>query len=447
MKFENTEVWGFEHALRGCRNPMASWDKGDSGYIDRRFNDQFHIGKNDLDLAQRLIKAGSEYRKFLRQIFVSVDVTAPSYFMAELDTYKIGVTRNSTSIQHKGISHRYTIDDFEVDDDIKEVLRIKEKEVLPLIYPYETTEYKIYACENGRQYKVFKNGRVFSCSYDLTDALPRTRHFEERELVPSATRSGYYELNIGGRNGERWLLHRLVATVWIDNPNCFETVDHLNNKKGDNSVENLEWVSREENTRREWKNFNGFDLQKNYKNWKISSKVNPAERLKIRELYKTGITQKEITKLFELKQAQISVICRDEKSTSENKELFEHCWYWEQIIDTLNILRDKYLDTKDYKYFRLIRQLMPMGYLYKSTVTMNYENILNMYMQRKNHKLNEWSGKDDSSKPTFCSWVLSLPYAKEFFIEPFEADFKVVKAESRSRTEQERQEFVRGELC
>ena len=64
MKFENTEVWGFEHAVRGMRNPLNSWDKGDSGYIDRRFNDQFYIGKNDLDLAQRLIKAGSEHRKF-----------------------------------------------------------------------------------------------------------------------------------------------------------------------------------------------------------------------------------------------------------------------------------------------------------------------------------------------------------------------------------------------
>lgn len=408
MKFANTKVYNIARAIYSARNAMESWDKSDSNL------EKETIGKNDLNLAQRLIRAGSEHRKFLRQIFVSIDITAPSYFMAELDTYKVGVTRNSTSIQHKGISHRYTIDDFEVDNDIKEVLRIKEKELLPLIYSYETTEYKIYTCENGRQYKVFKNGRVFSCAYDLTDTLPRTRHFEERELIPSVTTSGYYELNMGGRNGEKWLLHRLVATVWIDNVNCFETVDHLNGNKGDNSVENLEWVSREENIKREWKNFSGFDLQKSYKNWKISSKVSPAERLKIRELYKTGMTQKEITKLFELKQAQISVICRDEKSTSENKELFEHCWYWEQIIDSLNMLRDKYLDTKDYKYFRLIRQLMPMGYLYKSTVTMNYENVLNMYHQRcvHPHKLTEWS-------VSFKNWVESLPYAKEFFIEPF----------------------------
>ena len=112
MKFENTEVWGFEHAVRGMRNPLNSWDKGDSGYIDRRFNDQFYIGENDLDLAQRLIKAGSEHRKFLRQIFVSVDITAPLYWWKEFDTYKVGTTANSTSTMHKLASTPITMDSF-----------------------------------------------------------------------------------------------------------------------------------------------------------------------------------------------------------------------------------------------------------------------------------------------------------------------------------------------
>ena len=74
--------------------------------------------------------------------------------------------------------------------------------------------------------------------------------------------------------------------------------------------------------------------------------------------------------MFNVSQSQISVIVRDSINTSENKELFEHCWYWENLIETLNALRDKYLETKDYKYFRLIRQMMPMSYLYKSTITM-----------------------------------------------------------------------------
>ncbi len=82
MKFEHTEVWGFEHALRGMRNPMNSWSK--SGTVG------FVIGENDMKLAKSLIKAGSEHRKFLRQIFVSVDITATLCWFSEFDTYKGG---------------------------------------------------------------------------------------------------------------------------------------------------------------------------------------------------------------------------------------------------------------------------------------------------------------------------------------------------------------------
>ena len=96
MKFENTEVYGFKRALKGMRNPLESWHKNDT--VEE--NGKVVIGENDLGLAQRLIKAGSEHRKFMRQIFVSVDITAPMYFMAELDTYKIGITRNSSSFMH-----------------------------------------------------------------------------------------------------------------------------------------------------------------------------------------------------------------------------------------------------------------------------------------------------------------------------------------------------------
>ena len=411
MKFENTEVWGFEHAIRGMRNPLESWNKSDSIILmeqdeNKDFREVAKIGKNDLELMQKLIKAGSEHRKFLRQIFVSVDITAPAYFMAELDTYKIGTTRNSSSFQHKGTSKRFEIDDFEVDDKIKEVLRIKHKQFSDLFYQYETEEYKIYTTENGRQYKVYKNGRVFTLPFSYTDTMGRIREFSEKECVPSKTKDGYFELNLGGRNSEKWLLHRLVAYVWLDNPNNFKTVDHKDGNKANNCVENLEWVTLEENIKREWDNFEGFDLQRNYKSWKISSKLNPTDRLKIKDLYSKGFSQKQLSEMFNIGQAQVSVIVRDVNSTSENRELFEHCWYWEQVLDDLNSLRDKYLETKDYKYFRLIRQLLPQSYLYRSTITMNYENILNMYQQRKNHKLTEWS-------KSCCDWVKTLPYAEE----------------------------------
>ena len=233
MLFENTEVFNFNGALRGMRNPMNSWNKSDSDfsiYIEDRNNIVVNnnIGKNDLKLAQSLIKAGSEHRKFLRQIFVSVDVTAPLYWWKEFDTYKVGTVSNSCSTMHKLASTPITKDCFEMDD--------------------------------------------------------------------------YSDIR-------------------------FEVEDD------------------------------------NY-----------------------GILNEQ----------------------------------WDRTIYTCELLREKYNETKDKRYWKELIRLLPESWLQKRTVTMNYENVLNMYHHRKNHKLNEWSGKDDSSKTTFCSWVLSLPYAKEFFIEPFE---------------------------
>ena len=112
MKFENTAVMNFDGALRGMRNPMNSWDRSDSWVA----GNQFHIGANDMKLAQKLVAGGSPHRKFLRQIFVSVDITAPEYFWAQFDTYKVGTVANSTSKMHKLASTPITIDCFETDD-------------------------------------------------------------------------------------------------------------------------------------------------------------------------------------------------------------------------------------------------------------------------------------------------------------------------------------------
>lgn len=175
MKFENTRVMGFEGAFRGMRNPMESWHKSDSyfnlirydeddieyivaekwvnkyypneekyseeyeelveGYADwlrdngiLQLNDfsyvaeVAYIGPNDMELAQKLIKSGSEHRKFMRQIFVSVDITAPLFWFNEFDTYKVGTVANSTSKMHKLASTPITIDCFETDDLIKHLV-------------------------------------------------------------------------------------------------------------------------------------------------------------------------------------------------------------------------------------------------------------------------------------------------------------------------------------
>ena len=122
MKFENTQVFNFEGALRGMRNPKNSWTKSDSYYDD----DKYVIGENDMKLATTLTKAGSEHRKFLRQIFVSVDITAPLYWWKEFDTYKVGTVANSTSTMHKLASTPITIDCFETDDYHSIVLNTEE---------------------------------------------------------------------------------------------------------------------------------------------------------------------------------------------------------------------------------------------------------------------------------------------------------------------------------
>ena len=134
IKVENIDVWGFEHAIRGMRNPLNSWDKSDS-FICRKYEDVicpdhciyffnrkvcgekdiFVVGKNDLDLMRRLYKAGSEHRKYLRQICVSMDMTAPLYWWKEFDTYKVGTTANSCSTMHKIHAKEFTLEDFSIE--------------------------------------------------------------------------------------------------------------------------------------------------------------------------------------------------------------------------------------------------------------------------------------------------------------------------------------------
>lgn len=227
IKFEHPEVWGWEHAIRGMRNPLNSWDKSDS-----RFNYDIEataagdeepqyihidatIGYNDLDLMRRLIRAGSSHRKFLRQIFVSVDITAPRYWLAEFDTYKVGTTANSCSTMHKIAAKEFTLDDF-------------------------------------------------SHEHLITDDPIPTRIYSPMQMM-------------------------------------------------------------------------------------------------------------------------------------------------EANIKNLNHLRSLYLETQDKKYWWQLIQLLPQSYNQKRTVTMTYENLLNMVSQRRGHKLDEWHD--------FCDWVFTLPYAEELLKE------------------------------
>lgn len=121
IKVEEVDVWGFEHALRGMRNPMNSWAKSDSvkcytnadcQYLCKNEPCGWCIGENDLSLMKKLYKAGTEHRKYLRQIFVSMDITAPLYWWKEMDTYKVGTVSNSCSTMHKIAAKEFELDDF-----------------------------------------------------------------------------------------------------------------------------------------------------------------------------------------------------------------------------------------------------------------------------------------------------------------------------------------------
>ena len=288
MKFENIRIMNFEGALRGMRNPKNSWHLADSKFgisprvcaydqmddvasnwiefLNQDLNDESlreeiqdwlwkngrlyegdcgcceyaFIGPKDMKLAQQLIRGGSEHRKFLRQIQVSVDITAPLYWWKEFDTYKVGTVANSTSTMHKITSKPITIDCFEMDD------------------------YKDY------------------CEF-LPDFL-----------------------------GEEGL-----------------------------SADDCE-----------------------------------------------------------------SMIVR--------------------FINFLEGLRLKYLETKDYRFWKELIRWLPESWLQTRTVTMNYENLLSMYHQRRFHKLDEWSGIEENGvmTPTFIKFIEALPYANHFlaFLEIYNCD-------------------------
>lgn len=203
LLIENTEVFGWEAAIRGMRSPMNSWNKSDSFEFPPDENGSPWIGKNDLKLMKSLAKAGPDHGKFLRMINVTCDITAPLYWVAEHDTYKVATVRNSCSFMHKGVSKPFELSDFTI--------------------------------EHGCESEVLK------------------------------------------------------------------------------------------------------------------------------------------------------------------------------IIDTLNYLRDLYLQSKDFKYFRMIRQLLPQGYNVRYTWQANYQVLQNIYHARKNHRLPEWHD--------FCNWIKTLPYFKEICIE------------------------------
>ena len=153
IKLERTSVLNLENAMRGARNPMNSWARTDSYYDEDR---NYVLGPNDLDLAKRLSKAGPDHRKFIRQIFVSVDITAPLYWWKEYDTYKVATVANSTSTMHKIHSKAFEEEDFSTDHMTEET----KKHFLDFVAYMEEVR------------KKFVETKDKTCWYDLIQMLP-----------------------------------------------------------------------------------------------------------------------------------------------------------------------------------------------------------------------------------------------------------------------------------
>ena len=377
IKFETNDVWGFEWAFKGMRNPMNSWDKSDSNWLFQE------IGENDLALAKKLINAGSEHRKFLRQIYVSVDITAPLYFFKEFDQYKIGTVTNSTSTMHKLMAKPFEMNDFSFEH--LPGYKHEVKYFVPEV-DEEKEEWKVTA--QDEYYKVSSEGRI---------------SHNGRILSGSIHKDGYIFVNI---RGKQYPKHRVVAEAFIPNPEGKPFVNHIDGNKQNNKVENLEWCTQSENIKHSYEN----NLQpKGLSTYK--GKFTAEQREEIKEQWDSGqYSQRELGRIYGVSHTCIGSIINDKYKYAEKVNVYEEVA--RPLVDTLNELRDAWLscETEEGKrtiWYSII-QLLPSSYNQTRTVTMTYENIYTMRQQRKGHKLDEW-------RVDFFNWSDELPHLKELF--------------------------------
>ena len=421
MKITNTEVYGFEASLRGMRNPLNSWHLQDTRFMT---NDELEIeeekngdllfegvviGEKDMDLAKRLIKAGSEHCKFLRQIQVWADFEMPLYWWSEFDTYKFN-TKNSCSTMHTIMKRPLELSDFYLGEEIEDIIKpreAKENVIVPIVLPKGVKEeWKDIKGFEGR-YRISNRGEIVR--YSVVDEYEdRIINRKEKIIKPSINNQGYLKvgLNKDGKYYNRYI-HRLIAETFIENPLEKPCVNHIDGNKLNNNLDNLEWATQKENTIHAHNN--GLAEVTEYNKWKVS-KINrmftSSDILDIKNMYNEGKTQKEIAEIYKCYDSTISQILKNKRySRIEDYEFLEAM---EEVINAINVLRVKYIETKDYSYVIRMKRLLPTSFKQKRTVNTNYAELINIYNQRKNHRLKEeW-------QDVFCKWCEELPYFKEF---------------------------------
>ena len=401
IKIEKTDVYGWDAAIRGMRNPMNSWDKSDTTWVNDSDNRQgiefdFYslnkkvIGDNDIDLMKRLASAGPVHAKYRRMINVTCDITAPLYWWAEFDTYKVSTVRNSCSKMHRLLATPFEMSDFSFDRLIGYKNEVKQF----------TPEIEEDELEN-------ESWCYYDKDYDISD-YGRIRHkFKKhfRIISGSLHKDGYVFVTL---HGKQYPLHRLVAKLW--HPETYSEdweVNHIDGNKQNNFANNLEWVTHKKNIKHAYEN-NLMPINQNTYKGKFSSE----DRSEIKRLWDEGeMSKRQIANKYGVSHTCICDIINDKYKYAETVNLYETVakpW-----VDTLNELRDSFLNCADEatkkQIWYAILQLLPESYNQKSTVQLNYEVLVGMYRDRKNHKLDEWH--------TFCDWIETLPYSELITLE------------------------------
>ena len=404
IKIEDRQVYGWEAAIRGMRNPLLSYDRSDSWF---RHSDLYYhkitgeicsadelidpddltpdyiLGPNDKDLMKRLASAGKDHAKYRRMIVVYADITAPLYWLKEWDTYKVGTVSNSCSTMHKIQAKEFTLDDFSCENliDTPDTSRNHEIE-------FDETFSKILPIEGYDGYYISENGVVYSDKGSYRIALVQRIDIDNYKTV------GLY------KNGQckRFKVHRLVANAFLPKIEGKECVNHIDGNKWNNKATNLEWCTNSENSKHAFAN--GLNKYGNKQRIGARKKARLTEEqvLQIKKLYSEGHSQREIGEMFKYDHTAVHDIIAGDLYKPIQLTPVE---ILESTIEELNDLRDKYLDTNDKSYWYSMIQLLPSSYNQKRTVMLNYEVLANIYPARKSHKLDEWR--------VFCDWIESLP--------------------------------------
>ena len=387
IKVENIEVFGFEGALRGMRNPMNSWDKADSEFYfqelpEGMIEERMKLGENDLKLSNTLCMSGPEHRKFLRMMHVQMDVVAPLYWWSD----KVGTTANSCSKMHKLLEKPFELSDFSFDK--LPGYKNTVKQFRPLI-DEDMVASEIWIVYD-KDYDVSNYGRV---KHKLKDRY--------RIISGSLHSDGYIYVTL---HGKQYPVHRLVGKLFhYDNYSDDLVINHKDGNKQNNFAINLEWVTQSENVKHSYAN----QLQPKPVNT-YKGKFTDEERKMIKAYWDSGeYSKKELANMYQVSWTCIDDIIRDRYKYAVNINLFEDiCRPW---VDTLNELRDSWLNAETEQDKKVIwytiLQLLPESYNQRRTLDFSYETVFNMINQRKNHKLDEWK--------QFVAVLENLPMVKE----------------------------------